>query len=69
VKVLVFGAGGQVGAEVCRASWPGWFELIPLDRNAADITKPTVVSAVIARERPDLVINLAAARRPGSDSK
>jgi dTDP-4-dehydrorhamnose reductase len=60
VKVLVFGAGGQVGAEVCRASWPGWFELIPLDRNAADITKPTVVSAAIARERPDLVINLAA---------
>jgi dTDP-4-dehydrorhamnose reductase len=60
VKVLVFGAGGQVGAEVCRAGWPGWFELIPLDRNAADITKPTVASAVIARERPDLVINLAA---------
>jgi dTDP-4-dehydrorhamnose reductase len=33
---------------------------MPLDRNAVDITKPTAVSAVIARERPDLVINLAA---------
>ena len=50
MRVLVFGAGGQVGREVCRAAWPAWFELIPLDRTAADITKPTVVSAVIARE-------------------
>jgi dTDP-4-dehydrorhamnose reductase len=60
LRVLVFGAGGQVGREVCRAAWPGSFELIPLDRNAADLTKPTAVSAVIAQERPDLVINLAA---------
>ncbi|MBV8504809.1 MAG: dTDP-4-dehydrorhamnose reductase [Alphaproteobacteria bacterium] len=56
----MFGAGGQVGHEVCRAARPASFELIPLDRNAADITKATAVSAVIARERPDLVINLAA---------
>ena len=60
MRVLVFGAGGQVGREVCRAAWPASFELIPLDREAADLTKPTAVSAVIARERPDLVINLAA---------
>jgi dTDP-4-dehydrorhamnose reductase len=34
--------------------------LAPLDRNAADITKASAVSAVMAREQPDLVINLAA---------
>jgi dTDP-4-dehydrorhamnose reductase len=56
----VFGAGGQIGREICRAGWPAPFKLIPLDRNAADITKAAAVSAVIARERPDLVINLAA---------
>ena len=60
MKVLVFGAGGQVGHEVCRAAWPASYELVPLDRNAADITKAAAVSAVIARKRPDLVINLAA---------
>jgi dTDP-4-dehydrorhamnose reductase len=60
VRVLVFGAGGQVGREVCRAARPASFELIALDRNAADITKPAAVSAVIAREKPDLVVNLAA---------
>ena len=60
MRVLVFGAGGQVGREVCRAARPAWFELIPLDRNAADITKAAVVSAAIARQSPDLVINLAA---------
>ena len=63
MRVLVFGAGGQVGREVCRAAWPAWFELIPLDRTAADITKLTVVSTVIARERPELVINLKTAER------
>ena len=60
MRVLVFGAGGQVGREVCRAAWPASFDLVPLDRNAADITKAAVVGAVIARERPDLVVNLAA---------
>ena len=39
---------------------PQAFELTTLDRRTADITKPAAVSAVIARQRPDLVINLAA---------
>jgi dTDP-4-dehydrorhamnose reductase len=60
VKILVFGAGGQVGHEVCRAAWPPSCELLPLDRSASDITRAAAVSAVIARQRPDLVINLAA---------
>jgi dTDP-4-dehydrorhamnose reductase len=60
VKILVFGAGGQVGHEVCRAAWPPSCELLPLDRSASDITKAAAVSTVIARQRPDLVINLAA---------
>ncbi|MFL5265414.1 MAG: dTDP-4-dehydrorhamnose reductase [Stellaceae bacterium] len=60
MKVLLFGAGGQVGHEVRRAAWPAPFALVALDRNAADIAKPAVVAAVMARTRPDLVINLAA---------
>jgi dTDP-4-dehydrorhamnose reductase len=60
VRILVFGAGGQVGHEVCRAAWPASCELLPLDRSASDITRASAVGAVIARQRPDLVINLAA---------
>jgi dTDP-4-dehydrorhamnose reductase len=60
VKVLVFGGGGQVGQEMCRAARSPLLELVPLDRNACDIIKPMLVSAVIASQKPDLVINLAA---------
>ena len=60
MKILVFGAGGQVGREVSRTPRPGSFELLTLDKSSGDITDPTAVSTVIARQNPDLVINLAA---------
>jgi dTDP-4-dehydrorhamnose reductase len=60
MKVLVFGAGGQVGYEVSRAAWPPGFAVVPLDRAAADVADGIAVAAALARERPDLVVNLAA---------
>ena len=60
MKILVFGASGQIGREVCRAAWPSRYAILPLDRKAVDITKSAAVSAMLARETPDLVINLAA---------
>lgn len=60
MKVLVFGADGQIGREVCRAAWPPRCAVLPLDENAVDITKSAAVTAILAREMPDLVINLAA---------
>jgi dTDP-4-dehydrorhamnose reductase len=60
VKILVFGAGGQVGREVCRAAWPASSELLPLDRGAGDVTRAAMIAAVITKKKPDLVINLAA---------
>lgn len=60
MKVLVFGAGGQVGWEVRRAAWPQGFAVVPLDRAAADITDGDALAALFARERPDLAVNLAA---------
>lgn len=60
MRVLVFGGAGQVGREVCRAAWPSSFELLMLDRSAADIRDAAMVSAAIAGKEPDLVINLAA---------
>jgi dTDP-4-dehydrorhamnose reductase len=60
MKVLVFGGGGQIGREVCRAAWPPHYTLVPLDRGRIDITKSALVSAIFCKERPDLAINLAA---------
>jgi dTDP-4-dehydrorhamnose reductase len=60
VNILVFGAGGQVGHEVGRAAWPASWHVAALDRAAADITQPRSVEEAFARERPDLVVNLAA---------
>lgn len=60
MKVVVFGAGGQIGYEVCRAAWPPGFTIVPLDRAAADITDGIAVAGALAREQPDLAVNLAA---------
>jgi dTDP-4-dehydrorhamnose reductase len=60
MKILVFGASGQIGREVCRAAWPPRYAILPLDRKAVDITKSAAVSAMLDRETPDLAINLAA---------
>jgi dTDP-4-dehydrorhamnose reductase len=60
MKIVVFGAGGQIGREVCRAAWLPGHTILPLDRKAVDITKSAAVGAMLTRETPDLVINLAA---------
>ena len=60
MKIVVFGAGGQIGREVCRAAWPPGHTILPLDRKAVDITKSAAVGAMLTRETPDLAINLAA---------
>ncbi len=60
MKIIVFGAGGQVGFEVCRATWPRNVAIRPLDHAAVDIADPDAVLAALAAERPDLAINLAA---------
>ena len=60
MKVLLLGAGGQVGRELCRHFWPADTSLVAFDRSGLDITRREVVFATIARERPEIVINAAA---------
>ncbi len=60
MKLLVLGAGGQVGHELCRLAWPFGYEPAAFGRDRVDITRRDQVVAAVARERPDIVINAAA---------
>mgnify|MGYP000165054615 CR=1 FL=1 len=60
MKVLLFGAKGQVGLECAAQFIATGFELIALTRDQVDLTQAeTVANAIVAR-RPDLVVNAAA---------
>src|SRR5216683_70223 len=60
MKLLVLGAGGQVGHELCRLAWPDGYSVAAFDRSGVDIAQREPVFAAVARERPDIVVNAAA---------
>ena len=60
MKLLVAGAGGQVGHELRRLQWPAGYAVVALDRAGLDIAGHDAVFAAMARHSPDLVINAAA---------
>ena len=60
MKLLVLGAGGQVGRELCRLRWPNGYRLVALDRPGIDIADRDAVFGLVSRERPGCVINAAA---------
>jgi dTDP-4-dehydrorhamnose reductase len=60
MKLLLLGAGGQVGTELRRARLPAGMTLAALDRAGLDITDAAAIAGAIRRERPGLVVNAAA---------
>lgn len=60
MKLLVTGAGGQVGAALGLIGPLKGHEILPLDRQNLDITDKQEVLAAMSRYRPDAVINAAA---------
>ncbi|HEV8678374.1 MAG TPA: dTDP-4-dehydrorhamnose reductase [Stellaceae bacterium] len=60
MKLLVLGAGGQVGRELCRRAWPANYSIAAFDHAGLDITHRAAVIAAIAGARPDIVVNAAA---------
>ena len=58
MKILIAGSSGQLGS--CLNNSLIGHDLVPLDHNALDITQLPTVHEVLARDRPDLVINAAA---------
>lgn len=60
MKILITGAAGQVGRELAAAAAERGLALAAFDSKTLDITDAAAVAAMIARERPDRVINAAA---------
>lgn len=64
MKVLVTGAGGQLGREFAEnhavRQSSGEFDIIPLDRKELDITDIEAARSALKRYSPDAVINCAA---------
>ncbi|MEL6792507.1 MAG: dTDP-4-dehydrorhamnose reductase [Pseudomonadota bacterium] len=58
MKLLMFGATGQVAREVARRAGP--HEVIALGREDADLTNPDACAARIASSDADVVLNAAA---------
>ena len=57
-RVLVAGAGGQVGRELMGLSAPADIEMTGLYRAALDICHADAVHAAFDQARPDIVVNL-----------
>jgi dTDP-4-dehydrorhamnose reductase len=60
VRLLVTGAGGQLGSDLLRVLAGSPHEVTGLTRAELDVTDPAAVEKAVADVRPDLVLNAAA---------
>ncbi len=60
MKVLVTGAGGMLGQDLCPTFKEKGYEVIETDIHNLDITDINAVNEKIEKEKPDFVIHLAA---------
>jgi dTDP-4-dehydrorhamnose reductase len=58
MRILIFGAGGQLGSELCRVL--GHHDLTPFSHKEADVTDLDAVLKLAERVRPDVIVNSAA---------
>jgi dTDP-4-dehydrorhamnose reductase len=60
MRILVTGAAGMLGTDVCKAATEAGLEVLAYERGRLDITDASAVEAVVRRTRPDVVVNCAA---------
>ena len=58
-RALITGGRGQLGSELQATAPAGWQVASP-GSGELDVTQPEVVSAIVSRERPDVIIHAAA---------
>lgn len=59
MKMLVTGATGQVGWELARSLMP-LGDVIAVDRNRCDLSRPETIAPLLRDIRPDVIVNAAA---------
>ena len=59
-KVLVTGANGMLGQDLCPILEKNGYDVIRTDVQTLDITNPDMVETVLQKETPDIVIHCAA---------
>lgn len=59
-KVIVFGAGGQLGVELCREFERREWAVTKFERQSLDVTDSALVEQAVARAEADVVLNAAA---------
>lgn len=59
-RILVTGAGGQLGGELSSAECTAGSVIVGLRRDQFDVTRASAVAAAIQAHEPDVVINCAA---------
>ena len=64
MKVLVFGSTGQLGTDVVGVFVDRGEDVLPVTHELADLTDRSAVQALLARERPNAVVNCAAFHDP-----
>jgi len=60
MKVLLFGANGQLGSDIVRLWRDQAVQLVPATRADADVTDGAAVRQLVSLHRPDVVINTTA---------
>jgi len=59
MKILITGRDGQVGHELMRSLAP-LGELVGVDIEECDLSKPAAIERLLAHVKPDLIVNPAA---------
>ncbi|WP_088345774.1 MULTISPECIES: dTDP-4-dehydrorhamnose reductase [Rhodomicrobium] len=60
MKILLTGATGQLGREICRSRLASGTRLIAASRAQLDLTRPSEIDGFVGEIAPDLVVNAAA---------
>jgi len=60
MRILITGAGGMLGSDVCRAATAAGLEAVAFDHGALDVSDAGAVAKAVGDACPDAVINCAA---------